>query len=190
MAFVGGARDDSHHNGASDEEGAQLDAPDGVSQLMAELCTGESESTPPRDASAASTIAASTTTGKGGLLEAAAAGGGDEGKDGAADPTGVDVGCPEGKAREGEEDFDLPPPPSSLGGAQPKREGAQPKKTLPRLAPYDGPADALMVEIGGAPPGFLREIGGTFTPPDMVWATHLIDAGIDVRFQDKYGLYV
>ena len=45
-----------------------------------------------------------------------------------------------------------------------------------------------MVEIGGAPPGFLREIGGTFTPPDMVWATHLIDAGIDVRFQDKYGL--
>ena len=45
-----------------------------------------------------------------------------------------------------------------------------------------------MVEIGGAPPGFLREIGGTFTPPDMAWATHLIDTGIDVRFQDKYGL--
>ena len=162
---------------------------------MATLCTGESESTPTGDASAASTTASTTTagpSGKGGLLEAAAAGGGDEGKDGAADPTGVDVGRLEGKAREGEEDFDSPPPPSSLGGAQPKREGAQPKKTLPRLAPapYDGPADALMVEIGGPPPGFLREIGGTFTPPDMAWATHLIDTGIDVRFQDKYGLYV
>ena len=106
---------------------------------MATLCTGESESTPTGDASATSTTASTTTagpTGQGGLLEAAAAGGGDEGQDGAADPTGVDVGCLEGKAREGEEDFDSPPPPSSHGGAQPKREGAQPKKTLPHALPH------------------------------------------------------
>ena len=35
MAFFFSARDDSHHTGARGEEISQLDAPDGVSQLMA-----------------------------------------------------------------------------------------------------------------------------------------------------------
>ena len=96
------------------------------SQLMAERCTGESENAPTRDASAASAVASA-----GGLLEqrsggvlpdAAAAGRGDEGKDGGAEHSSA-----EGKAREGEEGSNSPPPlPPLSSRARPAEEDPSP----------------------------------------------------------------
>ena len=147
MAFFRSARDDSHHTGARGEESGQLDAPDGVSQLMAERCTGESENTPTRDASGASAVASAGLLEQrsgGVLLDAAAAGRGDEGKDGGAEHSSA-----EGKAREGEEGAHSPPPPPPLSS----RVGAQPKKTLPRSSSYDGPANALCQSLIDMGPG-------------------------------------
>ena len=191
MAFFFSARDDSHHIGARGEESGQVDAPDGVSQLMAERCTGESENAPTRDASAASAVASAggllEQSSGGVLLEGAAAGRGDEGKDGGAEHSSA-----EGKAHDGEEGADSPPPPPLSS-----RADAQPKKTVPLSSSYDGPADALcqsLIDMGRVERWKERwsERGrdGRFSGnPDTAVAriTELLDAGIDVRYQDQHG---
>jgi ankyrin repeat protein len=59
--------------------------------------------------------------------------------------------------------------------SQSPHRGARPKKTLPRL--FSGPADALWTLCESWP----------WSPPEFVEIKELIDAGIDVRYQDSFG---
>ena len=82
------------------------------------------------------------------------------------------AGHPEGKAWDDEEggvEKEYYSPSTSQHG------GAQPKKTIPRPAPYDGPADALW------------KMCKSSRAPDMTRFAELIDAGIDVRYKTFSG---
>ena len=86
---------------------------------------------------------------------------------GGGDGGGEDRDATPGPGVEAREVEDVPPPPPSQGGAQPK-------KTLPRPA-YEGKADALLEMLAVA--------ASARVDPGIAKVRELLDAGIDIRYQ-------